>query len=543
MTRIHLDDFSKNFWGASLKELTLPSLLLRQLKRRGSETLLIDAFLGDRTLNGYQTITIGLLMARWLKENVKEKRVGIVLPTGMAAFLVNLGCVLAGKIPVNLNFTAGRSSNESCIQKAGIQSIFTVAPMIEKFPNFPWGDQPHDVKAILTGFSKTKKITAFLQSFFLPPSCLSKSLQIPDSSTESEAALLFTSGSSGEPKGVVLTHRNILSNVLQVHSALRGLELDSLLGSLPVFHSFGFTVTLWWPLLGGPKVVTYPSPTETKALAETIERHQIKLLLSTPTFLRAFIRRATREQLRSLKMIVTGAEKLPQAVLEGFESKFGTPVCEGYGMTEATPVVSVNLLESNGKPGAQRKIGTVGKPLADVQVEIRDPFSEAVLSSGSGMIWIKGPNVFSGYLNDPERSDQVLKQSWYKTGDLGFLDETGFLVVEGRLSRFSKIGGEMVPHGVVEEKIQQVLGISDSEILEIAIAGVLDERKGEALLILTTREIDLESLRHQLLEQGLPALWIPRRLIRAKAIPTLASGKLDLKGLQELANLEGTSLS
>lgn len=206
-------------------------------------------------------------------------------------------------------------------------------------------------------------------------------------------------------------------------------------------------------------------------------------------------------------------------------------------------MVSVNLLESNGKPGSQRRIGTVGKPLTDIQVEIRDPFSEAVLSSGSGMIWIKGPNVFSGYLNDSERSDQVLSQSWYKTGDLGFVDEAGFLVVEGRLSRFSKMGGEMVPHGVVEEKIQEILGISDSEILEIAIAGVLDERKGEALLILTTREIDLESLRHQLLEQGLPALWIPRRLIRVKAIPTLASGKLDLKGLQELANLEGASLS
>lgn len=536
MNTIDLDSFSEKFWGAPITELRMAPLLIRQLKQRGSQSIVVDAFLEDRTLSGYQVLTMGLLMARWLRENVSEQRIGIVLPTGLGALLVNVGTLFAGKIPVNLNFTAGRHSNEICIRKSKIKTVITVGPMIEKFPDFPWGDKRFDVKSILAGFSKTQKITAFLESLLLPASWIEKRLSLPDSLSESEAALLFTSGSSGEPKGVALSHTNILSNVLQVHSALRGLELDSLLGSLPVFHSFGFTVTLWWPLLGGPKVVTYPSPTETKILAEIIERHQIKLLLSTPTFLRSFIRRASREQLRSLKMVVTGAEKLPMAVLEGFETKFGTAVCEGYGMTEATPVVSVNLLERDGSSGNRRKIGTVGKPLLNLQVEIRDPSTEAVLKSESGMIWIKGPNIFSGYLDDPERTAQVLKEKWYKTGDLGFVDESGFLIVEGRLSRFSKIGGEMVPHGVLEEKIQKALGISDSELLEIAIAGVIDEKKGEALLILTTREIDLESLRHQLLEEGLPALWIPKKLFRVEAIPTLASGKLDLKRLQDLAN-------
>ncbi len=537
MSTFDLDYFSKKLWGGALKDLTLPALLVRQLKRRASEGVLVDAFLGDRSLNGYQTLTMGLLMARWLRTNVPEKRVGIVLPTGMGACLVNLGCVLVGKIPVNLNFTAGRDSNLSCIQKADIKSILTVEPMIERFPDFPWTPQRHDVKRILTGFSKFEKSGAFLLSVLFPVFWILKYLRISGSSAESEAALLFTSGSSGDPKGVVLTDRNILSNVLQIHSALNELELESLLGSLPVFHSFGFTVTLWWPLLGGPKVVTYPSPTETKALAEIIERHQIRLLLSTPTFLRAFVRRASREQLRSLKMVVTGAEKLPIKVLEDFEEKFGTLVCEGYGMTEATPVVSVNLLERDGTAGAQRKIGTVGRPLIGVQVEIRDSFTEQVLNNQSGMIWVKGPNIFSGYLDDLERTQQVLKEGWYKTGDLGSVTEEGFLIVEGRLSRFSKIGGEMVPHGVVEEKIQKVLGISDSELLEIAIAGVLDEKKGEALLILTTREIDIEELRRQLLAEGVPALWIPRRSSRVELIPTLASGKLDLKRLQELASL------
>ncbi|MES2308216.1 MAG: AMP-binding protein [Verrucomicrobiota bacterium] len=530
-------------WGDFNEEITLPSLLIRALKRRGSTPVVIDAFLGDRSLNGYQALTMGLLFANWLRKEVPEKRVGIVLPPGFGATIVNLGCIWAGKIPVNLNFTAGRHANESCIQRAEIKTVISVGPVIEKLPDFPWPSHRIDAKEILLGFSKFQKIQSFIKAFFYPTSWLESLLKIPQQSHEEEAAILFTSGSSGDPKGVVLTHKNIIANVLQIQTALGSLPIDSLLGSLPIFHSFGFTATLWWPLLGGPRVVTYPSPMETKALAEVIERHQIKLLLSTPTFLRAFIRRASREQMRSIKMVVTGAEKLPLSTIEGFEAKFGILVCEGYGMTEGSPGVSFNIPNRDFTTGPLRKIGTVGHPFSGIQVEVRDPYSDEILTSGSGMIWLKGPNIFPGYFRDEERTAQVLREGWYKTGDLGYVTEKGFLVIEGRMSRFSKIGGEMVPHGVVEEKIQHALGITDSELLEVVVAGIEDERKGEALLLLTTRDLSMEDLRAQLLDEGLPALWIPKRYLKVPQIPTLASGKLDLKGLQELIQTKRQELN
>lgn len=534
MTSSFQELFQRSF-GRSDSEMTLPEALIRQLKNRGSEVVLTDSFLQNRSLNGYQALTVGFLFEKWLRENVHEKRVGIVLPSGFAATVVNLGCVLAGKTPVNLNFTSGRASNEACIRKAEISTIFSVKTFQERFADFPWGDRVVDVKELFLRFSLLSKLAMFIQMRFLPASVIIQRAKLESVSVNEEVGILFTSGSSGEPKGVVLSHRNVLSNVLQIQNALGDLELKSMLGSLPIFHSFGFTVTLWWPLLGGPRVVTYPSPTETTALSEVIESHQIELLLSTPTFLRAFLRRSESKQLRSLKMVVTGAEKLPLSLLESFEKKFGISVCEGYGMTEASPVVSVNLIEKGGRSGSRREVGTVGKLLLGMDAEIRDPESLQPLSSGSGMIWLRGPNIFGGYLNDSKRSEEVLQEGWYKTGDLGYLNERGFLVISGRLSRFSKIGGEMVPHGVLEEKIMEALLWEENEQMGVAVVGIPDEFKGEAILILTTRKLDLEELRKKLLEAGIPALWIPKKQKLADTIPVLASGKLDLKALQKLA--------
>jgi acyl-[acyl-carrier-protein]-phospholipid O-acyltransferase/long-chain-fatty-acid--[acyl-carrier-protein] ligase len=370
-------------------------------------------------------------------------------------------------------------------------------------------------------------------------------LKLPSSGGDAEAALLFTSGSSGEPKGVVLTHRNLISNVTQFAARLDLAGTSKLLGCLPLFHSFGCTVTLWYPLIEGLSLVTYPTPLEPPKLAELIEKHSVELLLATPTFLRGYLRRVKVEQLASLRYVVTGAEKLPLNLEEEFRRKFGKPVMEGYGLTETSPVTNVNLPDpaSNGKLPvlASRRLGSTGQLMPGLAVRITDAITgDALPVDRSGIIWMKGPNVFTGYLKQPRKTEEVLRDGWFSTGDVGRLDADGFLHIEGRLSRFSKIGGEMVPHETVEDYIIRALELESDSERRIAVVGVPDPDKGEALVLLSTVagetvKQELIQLRYTLLEQGVPSLWIPRRLVPVAQIPILASGKLDIKACEKLA--------
>jgi len=380
-------------------------------------------------------------------------------------------------------------------------------------------------------------------SKLLPAGIIASLLKLPKKGGSEEAVLLFTSGSSGDPKGVVLSHRNLLANVNQFGARIDLRSDDRVLGCLPLFHSFGCTVTMWYPMIEGVSVVTYPSPLEVAKLAELIEEHSLSLLLATPTFLRGYLRKATKEQLACLKMVITGAEKLPKKVAESFEERFGKPVLEGYGLTETSPVTNVNLPDAVRPEGARgpilpnHRLGSVGQFIPGMAVRITDPeTSEPLPLHSSGMIWLRGSNVFEGYLNEAEKTASVMKSGWFKTGDLGRLDEDGFLYIEGRLSRFSKIGGEMVPHETVEDLINKALGHADDE-RRIAIVGVPDEAKGEALILLSSNpDIDLTDLRTKLTAAGIPALWIPKKIVDVAEIPILASGKLDIKGCEERAH-------
>jgi acyl-[acyl-carrier-protein]-phospholipid O-acyltransferase/long-chain-fatty-acid--[acyl-carrier-protein] ligase len=324
--------------------------------------------------------------------------------------------------------------------------------------------------------------------------------------------------------------------VAQFAVALDARKEDLLLASLPFFHSFGCTVTLFYPLIESVPALTYPNPLEAKKIAELIHQYGVTVMLATPTFLRAYLRKAEPEQLRSLRLLVAGAEKLPIELGKAVEARFGKHVYEGYGLTETSPVVSVNLPEVPGQPQPTNRPGSTGKMLAGIAAEIRDPETDAKLSlHESGMLWLRGPNIFEGYLNMPEQNADVLKDGWFKTGDIGRFDEDGFLFIEGRLSRFSKIGGEMVPHETIEQKILAALKIEEQGERIIAIMGVPDQTKGEALVLLSTLEIDQPGLRSALSAAGLPNLWIPRVIRRVDTIPALASGKMDLGACKKMA--------
>ena len=514
---------------------SLAGACFRGLIKRPDETAVIDGT-DDSSLTRGKLLAAALAFSRLIRDRVAQERVGIVLPAGKGAVLANLATLLAGKVPVNLNFTAGRAALESCIRKGGIRCCVTARAFREKLKDFPW---PGTILALEDVVPALKRPAAiwFLLCRLLPAWLLARVAAIPTHGDRREAFLLFTSGSSGEPKGVALSHRNLLANTRQVAEMLDLRTSDTVLGALPFFHSFGATVCLLYPMIEGLSVVTYPNPLETSTCAELIHRHHVTLVLATPTFLRGYLKRATRAQFANVKLVVTGAEKLPAELAAAFKERFGIDVMQGYGLTETSPAASFNLPDAapgSGQPNSRG--GSTGKLVPGLAAQIRDPETGAPLSlHEKGMLWFRGPSVFDGYLDDPARTAEVIADGWFRTGDLARFDEDGFLFIEGRLSRFSKIGGEMVPHETVEAKIVEAFALSSEGERTIAITGVADAAKGEALVVLSTRDIDPKDLRDRLSAAGLPNLWIPKRIQRVEKIPHLASGKLDLQACTRLA--------
>jgi acyl-[acyl-carrier-protein]-phospholipid O-acyltransferase / long-chain-fatty-acid--[acyl-carrier-protein] ligase len=512
---------------------------VRGLKHRMFDTAVIDGT--DHTeLSRGKLLGAAAAFSRYLRKEFPDKRIAIVLPASKASMLANLAVTLADKIPVDLNFTIGRAANESCCRRGNLRVAISATQFMERVKDFPWPEQILKLDQVLPPM-KHQIVFWWIISLLVPARLLLRLLQIPKKGGHAEAVLLFTSGTTGEPKGVVVSHRNVVGNVTQFRVLLDAKRTDAILGSLPFFHTFGSTVTLWYPLIEGVRIVTYPNPLEASKCAALIEQYKLTFLLATPTFLRLYLRKADPDQLQTLRLIITGAEKLPLDLASHFEQQFQKKVYEGYGLTETAPVVSVNLPDPEPtRPGehvqSSSRLGSVGRLAPGMAAEICDPETERKLSLfESGMLWLRGVNIFEGYLHDPKRTAEVLRDGWLKTGDIGRFDEDGFLYIEGRLSRFSKIGGEMIPHEAIEQKIIDLLELSGRDERPLAIVGVQDEAKGEALLLLSAVEIDLAHLRKKLQDAGVPNLWIPKNVRRIDSIPVLASGKLDLKRCHEVA--------
>jgi acyl-[acyl-carrier-protein]-phospholipid O-acyltransferase/long-chain-fatty-acid--[acyl-carrier-protein] ligase len=525
---------------------SLAMILLQGLKKHSSKNRILDGA-DDSEMKYGNVLAAAIVFSKYIREETDKPRVAIVLPPGKAGLIANLAVIFAGKTPVNLNFTAGHEAVKSCIRQAEVDRFITADPFVRKVSSFPWPPNRDliFIERVLPTLKK-KIVTWAVISKLLPCAALGILLGLNRRRGNDEATLLFTSGSSGEPKGVVLSHRNVLANVCQFASRLNLPRGSAILGCLPLFHSFGCTVTLWFPVIEGVNLVTYPSPLETKRLAELIALHQINIFLSTPTFLRGYMKRIEPAQLSSLKLVVTGAEKLPQSLASAFQEKFGVRPQEGYGLTETSPATNVNLPDPDPVADAvllpSSRNGSVGQLLPGLAVKLTDPASEkSIPISQQGLIWFKGANVFSGYLGDPKKTAEVLtKDGWFRTGDVGRMDEDGFLYIEGRISRFSKIAGEMVPHETVEAAINKVLGLDSEAERKIAVVGVPDEQKGEAILLLSTiagpaLEQECIDLRYKLLDEGLSSLWCPKHIIPVTEIPVLASGKLDIKSCEKLA--------
>jgi acyl-[acyl-carrier-protein]-phospholipid O-acyltransferase/long-chain-fatty-acid--[acyl-carrier-protein] ligase len=461
--------------------------------------------------------------------------VGTLLPASVGAALTNIALFFANRVPVNLNFTTGPEAMAGAIGQAGIETIVTSRLFLKKadLEERPGMIFLEDLRKDIGGADKA---AALVLARLAPRWLLRRWYTRTSSLGLPLATIIFSSGSTGVPKGVMLTHRNILCNVDSLAQIFPMGPEDCFIGVLPLFHSFGFTGTFWFPLLQGAGVAYHPNPMDAKTIGELAEKHRATMLISTPTFCNSYIRRCTKEQFAYLKYAIVGAEKLRASLADEFREKYGTELLEGYGSTEMAPVVAVNRPDVVDGRETQigMKPGSVGHPIPGVAAKIvhRDTGVDLGVDE-EGLLLVKGPNMMAGYLDAPEKTADAIRNGWYVTGDIAKIDEDGFIFITDRLSRFSKIGGEMVPHVKVEDAINTILG----EIAS-AVTAVPDAAKGERLVAFYTRQdVTADALWERLCQTDLPRLWLPRResLVLIEAIPTLGTGKVDLRTVKLLA--------
>lgn len=516
---------------------TLQTSLIKAARKGARKFAMTDAT--SPPIKRGQALVRSMIIARRLSEVWgKDQNVATLLPPSVGAALVNFAAALSGRTVVNLNYTIGQEALDYCLKQSGARSVVTSHQFIEKL-----GIDPPEGAVYLEDYRGWRGMWevfgAWLSARFAPVSGVIRYCRgIGRSKPEDLATIIFSSGSTGTPKGVMLTHANIVSNVDNIRQAIRFNPEDRLLGVLPFFHSFGYTVSLWAPITLGFSAVYHYNPMDVKMIGELCRKHRLTVMIATPTFLQLYLRKLAPEDFGSVRYVITGAEKLPPRLRTAFKERFGIEPSEGYGTTECSPFVSVNVphYRAAGFFQTGNKPGSIGHPAPGVAVRVMDVETGELCAPGEeGLLWVKGANIMRGYLDAPEKTAEVLVDGWYNTGDVAYVDPDGFIVITDRLARFSKIGGEMVPHVKVQEAICEALGV---EATQVVVSAVPDPAKGERLVVLhTLDEATLDGLKEKLSAAGLPNLFIPRRdmYFKIDAIPVLGTGKLDLKGVKAMA--------
>ncbi|HOC68052.1 MAG TPA: AMP-binding protein, partial [Candidatus Hydrogenedentes bacterium] len=496
----------------------------------------VDALTGP--LDYFKTLVGSIALARKLKLILGDKKmVGVLMPSTVGGALANVAIQCMGRIPVNLNYTASSEIVEDCANRCGITHTVTARAFLERVPVAPPGT-PVFLEDIRAGVTKFDRAAAIFLALFMPSRLLFRVLGAKPAVQDDVATIIFSSGSEGNPKGIVLTHRNIITVFEGMREMVPHDKHTGIVGFLPFFHSFGYAVILWTPLMEGLHSVFHPNPLEPKPIAQLVRKYNGSVMVATPTFLQGFVRRVEPEYLRSLSCVMVGAEKLPERIRDSFKERFDIEPMEGYGATECAPVISACLPdeESPGFYVQHSKQGTVGHPFPYQMVRVVHPETyEEMPVNEPGLLLVRGPNVMSGYLNDEKRTGEVLTDGWYVSGDIAAVDEDGFITITDRLARFSKIGGEMVPHTLVEEVLHRLLGLTDQSMI---VLGIPDDLRGERLVLLHTLEDNqVRELNERISGSELPNLWRPRQnaFRRIESIPFLGTGKLDIRKAKQLA--------
>ena len=525
------------------QEMVPPRLLIRKCKSARGRQKVADS--GGKSLTGGKLLAGTVAMKRVLNRLVldaDEKMVGMLVPPSVAGTVVNAALSIDGRVAVNLNYTLTPEVINFCIRECGIKHVLTSRAFLEKRP-FETDEAElvflEDLAEKVSGFDK---LVGALQSYVLPAGMLDSIHGLNKIQPDDMLTIIFTSGSTGEPKGVMLSNRNIASNIEAVNELFHITAEDVILGVLPFFHSFGYTGTLWLTMSLEASCVYHFNPLDSRTIGKLSEEHGVSIILATPTFLRSYLRRCTPEQMHRLDLVIVGAEKLPEDLAAQFKEKFGVEPTEGYGTTELSPVAAFNVPAHRAPADAPEgtRLGTVGRAAPGGAMKVVDPDSHEDLGTNAeGLLIYNGPNVMMGYLNKEEATAEKVKDGWYDTGDMGIIDDEGFITITGRMSRFSKIGGEMVPHIKVEELLERMIeGPDEDPMMQVAVTAVPDERKGERLIVLhRPMTVPIDELLQGLSDAGLPNIYIPSAdsFLEVEEIPLLGTGKMDLKGVQQLA--------
>jgi len=525
---------------------SLPRAFMRAAREYWSAEAMSDST-GAKLTYGealIRSLALGRVLGRTL--GADESRVGLLIPPCVPGAVANLAVALRGKVSVNLNYSAGPGLIDAAIAKAGLKHVLTSQKVLAKLhlESRPEYLLLEDLAKRVTAVDKAWAVGV---ARVVPFGALGRFVPGLDGDKPGDlATIIFTSGSTGDPKGVMLSHANILSNVHQLNTHLQFLPKEVVLGILPFFHSFGYTVTIWTVLCLGKRVCYHANPLDARTVGTICEEQKVTMLVGTPTFMRSYLQRCRPEQFASIVHLLLGAEKLKPELFASIRSTLKVDPLEGYGCTELSPVVAVNVplekVTPDGRAVPGNRPGTVGMPLPGTAIRTFDPDTGAELPRGvEGMIRVAGPQVMLGYLDRPDATAAVLRDGWYETGDVGFLDADGFLHVTDRRGRFSKIGGEMVPHVRVEAAIVEAAGCPEEAV---AVTSLPDPKRGERLAVIyTDMGMPPAEVHRRLLAGPLPKLWVPSAedFVRADAIPILGTGKVDLRGVRDLAGARSKS--
>ena len=537
-------NLSAKSWQEHIKNLEpLNETIFNRLKEVSSDLIFADST--GLELSADKFLTASILFKDLLKKELQTQNVGLLLPSTAAGAFINYSMLLMGKTAVNLNYTSEMESIKQSIQAAQISTVITSKKFVEKLElkgiNIK---EVFDLVNVIyledlkEKISKRKSLFTFLSVKFLPCFLL-KIIHLTKTNKDDTVLILFSSGSEGKPKGVELTGDNILGNAQQIANIINVNDDDIMLGSLPLFHAFGIVVTTYLPLIEGIKCVAHPDPTDGLAIAKLVSTYKATIMFGTSTFYRLYVKNQKIHPLmfESLRVTVSGAEKLREEVRIDFKKRFGKDILEGFGTTETSPVATCNLpdvIAPDYTVQVGQKTGTVGMAIPGTTIKIVDPQSfEELEANEEGMILISGIQVMKGYLNDEEKTSKVLKiinsKTYYISGDKGKIDEDGFLTIVDRYSRFAKLAGEMISLGNIEDKISKLIDLDENNLVDFIITTTEDEKKGEKIILLISHvsEEYILQLKDKILNSFDNKLMIPNIIKIVEEIPRLGSGKKD----------------
>jgi acyl-[acyl-carrier-protein]-phospholipid O-acyltransferase/long-chain-fatty-acid--[acyl-carrier-protein] ligase len=523
------------------KHWTSPLAAFVARARKNPKKLLVKDSAGEAATNS-EALIAAISLACGINEHVEGSEfVGILLPPSKSALVLNLAVTLLGKIPINLNYSSGDGPINSAIAQTGLRTVFSTKKVLDK-GGFKIQAQVVNIEDTAQAIPDIAKQFAWFLVKIAPTSLWKIFLPGMEKGLDDTASIMFTSGSTGEPKGVQLTNANLLYNIAQLAEHAKVGD-EKVLGCLPYFHSYGFGVTLWAGLVLGWELYPHHNPLDARGICEFIAENGITAMATTPTFMRNYLKRGNKDQFATVKLLMMGSEKLKPELARDVREQLGKEPLEGYGCTETSPLLSsCNSFDVASPTGAIVKgtrDGSVGQMVPGSAIAVVDPTTNAILPRGranEGRIFVNGPQIMKGYFNKPKETANCLQNGWYFTGDIGAVDEDGFVYLTDRESRFAKVGPEMVPLIRVEAELRTLAGVDE---LSIAVCAIPDAAKGEKLVVLYTDDkVNPSELTKALTASGMHALWIPKVNDFHKVagpFAQTASGKLDLKAIKKIA--------